>query len=122
MEGIANRKEKVLKIAHALDEMKGIDTIALDLSKQNIWTDYFIITTVNSSAHLRGMYKNIKDVLDELCVEILYGQKKIENDDWVLIDCGYFVIHFMNRELREFYELEKLWFNSDILFQALKSS
>ena len=122
MEDIVNKKEKVIKIAEFLNELKGIDTVVLDITSYNTWTDYFIITTANSVAHLRGMYSNIQEIFDKLSVEPLFRRKKLDNENWVLIDCGYFVVHFMDKEHREFYDLEKLWFNGEVVFQPLKSS
>ena len=122
MEDIVNREEKVLKVAEFIAELKGIDTVALDLTSYNGWTDYFIITTVNSSTHLRGMYNNIQEIFDKLSIEPFFRHKKIDNENWVLIDCGYFVVHLMDKKHREFYDLEKLWFNSKVIFHSLKSS
>ncbi len=120
MDDTVNR-EKVLKIAEKIDEMNGIDTIALDVSGQSSWTDYFIITTVKSSAHLRGLYRNLQEVFEELGINPLWKHKKIDNENWVLVDCGFFVIHLMDSEHREFYNLEKLWFNSEMIYTSSKS-
>ena len=116
MEDIVNNKDRVLKVAEFINELKGINTIVLDLTSYNCWTDYFIITTVSSIVHLNGMYKNIQEIFDKLSIEPLFRHKKIDNENWVLIDCGYFVIHFMDKERREFYDLEKLWFNGEIIY------
>jgi ribosome-associated protein len=118
MDDIANRKEKVIKVAEFINELKGINTVALDLTSYNGWTDYFIITTVNSITHIRGMYSNIQEIFNELSIEPFFRQKKkIDNESWVLIDCGYFVVHLMDKEHREFYDLEKLWFNSEVIYK-----
>lgn len=122
MEDTANKRETVIKIAKALDDMKGNDTIVLDVSEKSGWTDYFIITTVNSASHLRGIYKNIMQVFSDSGVQTYRKHKNIENENWVLIDCGYFIIHLMDRQHRDFYELEKLWFSSSILYHSSKSS
>jgi len=116
MEDIVSKNEKVIKVAEFLDELKGIDTVVIDLTSYNAWTDYFVITTVNSVTHLRGMYNNIYEILDKLAIEPFFRRKKIDNENWVLIDCGYFVIHLMDKEHREFYDLEKLWFNSKTIY------
>ena len=118
MEDTVNKKEKIIKVAEFINELKGINTVVLDLASYNAWTDYFIITSVNSVTHLRGIYNNIQEIFHELSIEPFSRQKKIDNENWVLIDCGYFVIHLMDKEHREFYDLEKLWFNSKVIYHS----
>ena len=84
-------KEKALEIAEILTDYKGVSTVVIDVSQLNSWTNYFVITTVNSGAHWRGLYKQIKDY------------------DWNLIDMGSIVVHLMSPDARSFYDLEKLW-------------
>ena len=114
---IAARKGKVIEVAEFINELKGINTIVLDLTSYNGWTDFFIITTISSATHLRGVYSNIQEIFHKLSIEPSFRQKKIDNENWVLIDCGYFVVHFMDKEHREFYDLEKLWFNAEVVKQ-----
>lgn len=121
MEDIVDRKEnceKVVEIAKALDEMKCLETVVLDVAIQSGWTDYFIITTINSAAHLKGIYKNLQEIFVKLDIEPMRRQKNIDNENWVLIDCSYFVVHLMDKEHREFYDLEKLWFSAERIYQA----
>lgn len=122
MEGIVNKTDSVKKIAKEIEDLKGIDTLALDISQQSSWTSFFIIATVTSSAHLRGILKDLYDMLEEFDLAPLSKHKKIDDDKWLLIDCGDLVIHLMDREAREFYELEKLWFNGDLIYGSLEKS
>ncbi len=102
-------RNNILLVGKLLDEHKGIDTVALDLSEQNSWTDGFIITSVTSQGHLRGLIRHLKETLDNRGILIQNRAKNIEQEGWTLVDCGDFVVHLMNREAREFYDLEKLW-------------
>ena len=49
-------KEKALEIAALMEDGKGQDVTVIDVSKLNSWTDYFVITTVTSSAHYSGLH------------------------------------------------------------------
>ena len=106
-------KETTLKQAEAirdfLIEHKGIETTVIDLSGQCSWTDCFVITTVTSLGHLRGLAREIWSVIDSLGLSVNNRHKSTGSDGWELIDCGDIVIHLMSQELRDFYSLEKLW-------------
>lgn len=117
-----NKTEKICKIAEAIDDMNGENTIALDVTNQSSWTDYFIISTVSSYAHLKGIYRKLQELLETYDIDSVFKHKKINENSWVLIDCGFFVIHLMEKDARAFYELEKLWFNSKTIYQSSKSS
>lgn len=111
-----SNKEKALEIADILENYKGENTAVLDVSQLNSWTDYFVITTVNSSAHWKGLYKHVKDYVRENDMEIhIASRKQPDGDDWNLIDIGPVVVHLMSKEAREFYDLEKLWHNGEKL-------
>ena len=112
----------VLTLAELLDEHNGVDTVVLDIREQSIWTDYFIITTVNSQAHMRGIARYVNDFLQEHSIVPFHRHKHISEDGWNLIDCGDFVVHLMNKEIRDFYDLERLWYSGQAVYHSSKSS
>ncbi|MCQ2610500.1 MAG: ribosome silencing factor [Treponema sp.] len=102
--------DKAKEIARLVCDGKGDDTVLLDISELNSWTDYFVITTVTSSAHWQGLYRQVKDYIKENDLEIhLTSKKSPDGDDWNLIDLGVIVVHLMSKPARDFYDLEKLW-------------
>lgn len=96
-------------IASFINDHKGLETKIIDVSEQCSWTDCFIITTVTSMGHLRGLASEMWEVLDSLGLQVNNRHKSVGDDGWELIDCGDIVIHLMNQEMRDFYSLEKLW-------------
>ena len=103
-------EEKAIEIARLMEDGKGNDVTLLDISGLNSWTDYFVIVTVNSSAHWQGLYKQIKEYIKENDLEIhVTNRKSPDGDDWNLIDLGAIVVHLMSESARSFYDLEKLW-------------
>ena len=109
-------EEKAREIAKLMEDGKGNDVTLLDISGLNSWTDYFVIVTVNSSAHWQGLYKQVKEYIKENDLEIhLTNKKTPDGDDWNLIDLGAIVIHLMSEQARQFYDLEKLWHNGKII-------
>lgn len=109
-------EEKAIEIARLVEDGKGIDVSLIDVSGLNSWTDYFVISTVTSSAHWQGLYKQVKDYIKENNLEIhLTNRKSPDGDDWNLIDLGPIVIHLMSESARQFYDLEKLWHAGKII-------
>ena len=103
-------EQKAIEIAKLMEDGKGKDTVLMDISELNSWTDYFVITTVSSSTHWQGLYKQIKEYIKDNDLEIhLTNKKSPDGDDWNLIDLGVIVVHLMSAQAREFYDLEKLW-------------
>ena len=103
-------EEKAIEIARLMEDGKGNDVTLLDISGLNSWTDYFVIVTVNSSAHWQGLYKQIKEYIKDNDLEIhVTNRKSPDGDDWNLIDLGAIVVHLMSESARTFYDLEKLW-------------
>jgi ribosome-associated protein len=111
-----------IEIARLLEEHQAEDTLALFIGSQSDWTDYFVIATVTSTGRLRGLLRHLRQFLGEHGLEPLHRQKRMEPDGWVLIDCGNIVIHLMSNEMREFYELERLWFSGEKVYHSSKSS
>ncbi|MCR4791034.1 MAG: ribosome silencing factor [Treponemataceae bacterium] len=111
-------KDKALEIAQLMTDYKGENVTVIDVSQLNSWTDYFVIVTINSSAHWKGLYKQVKDYAKENDLEINVPNRKIpDGDDWNLVDLGNIVVHLMSEEAREFYDLEKLWQKGQVLLQ-----
>ena len=106
-------KEKTREDAESLkkylEDHKCTDVIAIDVSEECTWTECFIIGTVSSVGHLRGVVHQIWNEINELGLSVNNRHKAPETSGWELIDCGDIVIHLMSAELREFYNLEKLW-------------
>lgn len=102
-----------MELGKLLKDFKAEDVAVLDLRDKNIWTDFFIICTVNSVAHASGLEKRIYEAMPELGLEAYHTKRKMpDGDEWKLIDLGGIVIHLMSQTARNFYNLEKIWYDS----------
>ena len=107
---------KALEIARLMEDGKGKDVVLIDVHELNSWTDYFVITTVTSSAHWQGLYKQVKEYIKENDLEVhVTNRKSPDGDDWNLIDLGPIVVHLMSEQARQFYDLEKLWHSGRVI-------
>ncbi|MHC1693548.1 MAG: ribosome silencing factor [Sphaerochaetaceae bacterium] len=102
-------RQLAAQVARFITDHKGIDPVVIDVSETCGWADCFIVATVNSLGHLKGMAKELWGFLSENGLEVNNRHKSVTGDGWELIDCGGIIIHLMSAELREFYALEKLW-------------
>ena len=108
-------KTLAFAVAGLLAEHKADNVIVLDLKNLSGWTDYFVIGTGSSSVHLRGLSRAVEEVVDAQKAESLNKPVATDDQSWLLYDLGDVVVHLMNREARDFYELEKLWFKASAI-------
>lgn len=107
-----NSDDTALALARILADHNGADVVVLDVAEQAGWTDRFVIATATSSAHLRGLARFVDEELAKLGLARLNRSSLSEEEEWLLIDLGYVVVHVMTERARTFYELEKLWFQA----------
>ncbi len=122
MENDVKIKEDILLLSKEIEDLKGNNTLALNLGKECSWTGYFIISTCSSNAHLRGVVDVIRKKLHELGYNIKQNRKNPGKKGWILLDCGDFIIHLMDSDSREFYNLEDRWFNAETIYSSSKLS
>jgi len=109
---VSDSKSIAFTIASILAEHKAKDVVVLDLKDISGWTDYFVIATCSSSTHLRGLSRSVDEFLSVEKIESLNKPVAKADESWLLHDLGDIVVHIMNQEARNFYELEKLWFKA----------
>lgn len=102
--------ESTLKqfVLNVLDDQKAIDPVVCDVHKLSSVADYFIICTGRSNRHVLAIADKLVEEAKKSSHEIL-GVEGKEAGLWVLVDLNGIVVHIMQEEPRNFYELEKLW-------------
>ena len=100
--------EQVRRAALATSEKKGEELLILRLTALTEFTDYFVISTGNSTRQTQAMADEVTARLKEIQVRPLHTEG-YATGEWILIDYGTFVVHLFTREARRFYDLERLW-------------
>jgi ribosome-associated protein len=95
-------------VIDALEDLKGNDIKCLDVRKQTDIADYMVIVSGTSSRHVGALVNNVVSEANALGIKPK-GVEGQESGEWILIDLIDVVVHVMNPEAREFYDLERLW-------------
>jgi len=101
-------------VTRALADRKAVDAVVLDLRDLTAATDYFIIASGTSDTHVRGMADHLLTALAPHGVRP-HHVEGLTQGRWVLLDYVDFVVHVFHPELREFYQLERLWGDAAVL-------
>ena len=91
----------------SLDDAKAEDVLPIDLQGKTSLADMMVIATGRSTTHVGA----IADRVTRACKEagIVPRVEGLPNCDWVLVDASDVIIHILRPEVRQFYNLEKLW-------------
>ena len=122
MAATSSSRDAALRAARLIHDHKGEDTVVLDISDVSGFADFFIISTARSSAHMAGLLRELMAFFHEQDIRPLNRHKSREEKGWLLLDCGDLVIHLMEKEQRDFYDLERLWFKAERIPYWSKSS
>ncbi len=95
-------------LANKIDDMKAEDIVTLDVQGKSSVTDYMVICTGNSKRHVASIAEHVASEAKKAGLEPL-GIDGAQEGEWVVVDMGSTMIHVMQEDQRELYQLEKLW-------------
>lgn len=95
-------------VLKCLDDAKAEHTVAIDITGKSSLTDHMVVTSGRSNRHVSA----VADQLVTALRDAGFGKPRIEglpHADWVLVDAGDVIVHIFRPEVREFYNIEKMW-------------
>ncbi|WP_127116068.1 ribosome silencing factor [Shimia sediminis] len=104
----ATSEELLARILTSLEEDKAEDIVQIDLRGISAIGDAMVICTGRSSRQVVSISEKLVDRLKTEFGRLSKIEGK-ETGDWVLIDTGDVIVHVFRPEVREFYQLEKMW-------------
>ena len=108
------------RILASLDDDKAEDVVTIDLRGRSSVADHMVICSGRSSRQVAAIAEKL---VDRLKTEFGRSSKVEGKDqgDWVLIDAADVVVHVFRPEVREFYQLEKMWMPSGVALATLRN-
>ncbi|WP_386687600.1 ribosome silencing factor [Lonepinella sp. MS14437] len=95
-------------LINKLDDLKATDIQTIDVRKKSSITDEMIICTGTSSRHVASLAQKLIDESKQAGFET-FGEEGKATADWIVVDFGQAIVHIMQADSRELYQLEKLW-------------
>jgi len=104
-------------ILESLEKDKAEDVIPIALKGKSEMADYMVIASGRSSRQVVSMSEKLNDVIKAATGRSCRVEGR-QTGDWVLLDCGDVIVHIFRPEVREFYQLEKMWLSDPVSSSA----
>lgn len=98
---------KILLI-QTLDDNKASEIEVIDLKGLSTLADYMVIASGTSSRQVSALASKIRDLYESLKLPTPRSEGESQGD-WVVVDCNDIIVHIFRPEVREFYNIEKMW-------------
>lgn len=107
-------KDIAMLAAKAIDDKKGQDIVIIDIGTKAAFADYMIIASGGSERQVGAFCDEVEDKLAEqgVFVKSIEGKK---NSGWILMDYGDIIVNLLTVDLREKYNIEKVWADCEFL-------
>ena len=106
-----NPLDKALLSANIILERKATDPVLFEVGRLTSITDYFLIASGKSSRQVQAIAQHLQRRMKEEGF-IPFGIEGEGDGHWILLDYGDIVVHLFYQPVREFYDLEGLWFEA----------
>ena len=95
--------------AQACADLKGKDSLILDLTQVTPIVDFFVVTTATSGRQMRAIAEEVEQLMKKRGSRPRVGVEGRDSETWILQDYGDIVLHVFSSEGRDLYDLEHLW-------------
>ena len=103
-----NSEQIKSQVVAAIEDLKAVDIKVLDIAEISDFADFMIVASGTSDTHVKAIAREASDRLRTQGVKPL-NEDGADLGEWVLVDFADVVLHVMRPEVREYYDLEKLW-------------
>lgn len=99
------------------ESQKAENILLFDVSKHSILADYYLICTGTSHPHIRAICNELHHELGQKGITP-QGREGVPVSQWIVLDYGNVIIHIMDSERREYYRIEELWNQDEIIYRG----
>ena len=111
--GHDDQSQAIKTVLASLEDSKAENIVSIDIQGKSSLGDYMVVASGRSHRHVGAVADNLLKALKDAGL----GQARVEGlagADWVLVDAGDVIVHIFRPEIREFYNLEKMWQAPDL--------
>jgi len=103
-------------VAQGMLEKKAVDVIILDLRRvKSAVTDFFVICSGNSDTQVDAITDSVEEEVYKRLGQDPWHKEGKENREWILLDYVDVVVHVFKKDRRQFFALEDLWGDAEVI-------
>ena len=105
-------------VLESLEDSKAENVTPINITGKSALGDYMVVVSGRSNRHVTAIAEHL---IDDLKAEAIGSIRVegLETGDWILIDAGDVIVHIFRPEIREFYNIEKMWAAPDVEEETL---
>ena len=112
-DGTPDPRSLAEEIYHVLDAHRGEDIAVLRVGEKIDITEYFVLCTAHATTHVRSLTDEVEFKLGEAGVKPFASEGRGDKNSWMVLDYGTVMVHIFTRDAREFYNLDKLYSDTE---------
>ncbi len=112
-DGTPDPRSLAEEIYHVLDAHRGEDIAVLRVGEKIDITEYFVLCTAHATTHVRSLTDEVEFKLGEAGVKPFASEGRGDKNSWIVLDYGTVMVHIFTRDAREFYNLDKLYSDTE---------
>lgn len=112
-DGTPDPRSLAEEIYHVLDAHRGEDIAVLSVGEKIDITEYFVLCTAHATTHVRSLTDEVEFKLGEAGVKPFASEGRGDKNSWMVLDYGTVMVHIFTRDAREFYNLDKLYSDTE---------
>ena len=112
-DGTPDPRSLAEEIYHVLDAHRGEDIAVLRVGEKIDITEYFVLCTAHATTHVRSLTDEVEFKLGEAGAKPFASEGRGDKNSWMVLDYGTVMVHIFTRDAREFYNLDKLYSDTE---------